>query len=285
MIEGIGLGLRYAMAEATLSRDVPGLRWLEIHPENYVQRGGRFRHVLERARDRFPLITHGLTLGFGAAEPAEDAYMRPLRAFLHEVGVPFHSEHLCFSGSGGVMVHDLLPLPYTREAVATAVQRIREAREKLELPIAIENISYYATLGSSEMTEQQLLLEILERADCKLLLDVNNVFVNSQNHGFDPRAYLDAIPAERVVQIHVAGHLVRPDKLFIDTHGAALREEVYDLLDYALRRIGPVPVLLERDQDFPDFDEIVAEIARLDAIYQRACAPSPAQAAKHAGAA
>lgn len=285
MIEGIGLGLRYAMAEATLSRDVPGLRWLEIHPENYVQRGGRFRHVLERARDRFPLITHGLTLGFGAAEPAEDAYMRPLRAFLHEVGVPFHSEHLCFSGSGGVMVHDLLPLPYTREAVATAVQRIREAREKLELPIAIENISYYATLGSSEMTEQQLLLEILERADCKLLLDVNNVFVNSQNHGFDPRAYLDAIPAERVVQIHVAGHSVRPDKLIIDTHGAALREEVYDLLDYALRRIGPVPVLLERDQDFPDFDEIVAEIARLDAIYQSACAPSPAQAAKHAGAA
>jgi uncharacterized protein (UPF0276 family) len=271
VIEGIGLGLRYAMAEATLGRDVPGLRWLEIHPENYVQRGGRFRHVLERAKARFPFITHGLTLGFGAAEPAEDAYMQPLRAFLHEMGVPFHSEHLCFSGSGGVMVHDLLPLPFTREAVSTAVQRIGEARARLELPIAIENISYYSTLGAPEMPEQEFLLEVLERADCTLLLDVNNVFVNSQNHRFDPRAYLDRIPVERVAQIHVAGHSVRPDNLIIDTHGAALREEVYDLLDYALRRIGrPVPVLLERDQDFPDFDEIVAEIARLDAIYQAA---------------
>jgi uncharacterized protein (UPF0276 family) len=270
-VEGIGIGLRYAMAEATLSRDVPGLRWLEVHPENYVARGGRFRHILERAAEKFPFATHGLTLGFGAAEPAEASYMRALREFLHGIGVPWHSEHLCFSGSGGVMVHDLLPLPFSREAVHTASARIAEARDQLELPIAIENISYYATLGSEqEMSEQDFLLEVLERADCKLLLDVNNVFVNSKNHRFDPRAYIDRIPAERVVQIHVAGHHVRPDELIIDTHGEAVRDEVFELLEYALERVGPVPVLLERDQGFPEFDEIVAEVARLDAIYQRA---------------
>jgi uncharacterized protein (UPF0276 family) len=274
-VEGIGIGLRYAMAEATLTRDVPGLRWLEIHPENYVERGGRFRHVLERAAEKFPFATHGLTLGFGAAEPAEAGYMRALRDFLHGIGVPWHSEHLCFSGSGGVMVHDLLPLPFTREAVATASARIGEARDQLELPIAIENISYYATLGRAdeqELPELELLLEVLERADCKLLLDVNNVFVNSQNHRFDPRAYIDRIPVERVVQIHVAGHHVRPDQLIIDTHGEAVRDEVFDLLEYTLQRTGPMPVLLERDQGFPEFDEIIAEVARLDAIYQRVVA-------------
>jgi uncharacterized protein (UPF0276 family) len=276
-VEGIGIGLRYAMAEATLACTAPELRWLEIHPENYVQRGGRFRHVLERAAERFSFATHGLTLGFGAAEPADDAYMRALRGLLHELSVPWHSEHLCFSGSGGAMVHDLLPLPFTREAIATAAQRIAEAQDRLELPIAVENISYYTTLGppaAQELGELDFLLEVLERADCKLLLDVNNVFVNSQNHGFDPRAYIDRIPVERVVQIHVAGHHVRADKLIIDTHGEAVREEVFDLLDHALRRTGPVPVLLERDQGFAKFEDLLDEVRRLDAIYARATSAS-----------
>jgi len=229
--------------------------------------------VLERAAEKFPFATHGLTLGFGAAEPAERSYMKALRDFLHGLSIPWHSEHLCFSGSGGVMVHDLLPLPFTHEAAENAAARISEARDQLELPIAIENISYYATLGRAdeqELGELDFLLEVLERADCKLLLDVNNVFVNSQNHGFDPRAYIDRIPVERVAQIHVAGHHVRPDKLIIDTHGEAVRDEVFELLEHTLLRTGPVPVLLERDQGFPEFEEIMAEVARLDAIYQRA---------------
>lgn len=269
-MQGIGIGLRYAMAESTLASEVAEIRWLEIHPENYVQRGGRFRQMLDAARERWPLVTHGLSMGFGAATPTEDAYMRPLRAFLHEIGAPWHSEHLCFSGAEGVMLHDLLPLPFTHEAVATAVARIVEARERLELPVAIENISYYAEAGPGEMSELEFLLEVLERADAKLLLDVNNVFVNSKNHGFDPRHYLDRIPEDRVVQIHVAGHHVRKDELIVDTHGEPVRDEVYDLLEHALRRTGPVPVLLERDQNFPPFDEIVAEVKRLDAIYRRA---------------
>jgi len=269
-IHGIGIGFRYALSRSTLECAVPEIRWLEVHPENYVQRGGRFRQQLERARARWPLVTHGLTMGFGAVEPAEQAYVGPLRDFLREIDAPWHSEHLCFSGADGVMLHDLLPLPFTREAVATAVQRIREARDRLELPIAVENISYYASAGRSEMSELDFLLEVLEGADAKLLLDVNNVFVNSKNHGFDPRAYLDRMPKERVVQIHVAGHHVRKDELILDTHGEAVRQEVYDLLEHTLRRLGPVPVLLERDQNFPPFEELVAEVKRLDEIYVRA---------------
>ena len=269
-VHGIGIGLRYALAHETLSSDAPEIRWLEIHPENYVQRGGRFRHVLERAQARYPLVTHGLTMGFGAAEPAEAAYVEPLRAFLHELRVPWHSEHLCFSSADGVMLHDLMPLPFTREAVRTAIARVRETRDRLELEIALENISYYADCGKPEMSELEFLLEVVEGADAKLLLDVNNVFVNSKNHGFDPYAYLDRIPKERVVQIHVAGHHVREDQLIIDTHGEPLREEVYALLEHALGRIGEVPVLLERDQNFPAFAELLAEVKRLHAIYERA---------------
>jgi uncharacterized protein (UPF0276 family) len=269
-VEGIGIGFRYAMARGTLECDVPEIGWLEIHPENYVQRGGRFRHMLERAAERWPIVTHGLTMGFGAVEPVEDAYMRPLRAFLHEQRVPWHSEHLCFSGADGVMLHDLMPLPFTREAVRTAIERIREARDRLELEIALENISYYAPCGQAELPELDFLLEVLEGADAKLLLDVNNVFVNSKNHGFDPHAYIDRIPAQRVVQLHVAGHFVRDDALIIDTHGEAVRDEVYDLLEYTLRRLGKVPVLLERDQNFPPFEELVAEVKRLHGIYERA---------------
>jgi uncharacterized protein len=269
-VHGIGIGYRFAMAESTLASQVEEIRWLEVHPENYVERGGRFRQALDRARERWPFVTHGLTMGFGAVEPAEDSYVKPLKAFLHDLKVPWHSEHLCFSGADGVMLHDLLPLPLTREAVATAVQRIREARDRLELPIAIENISYYAEAGQSEMSELEFLLEVLERADCKLLLDVNNVYVNSRNHRFDPQRYIDRMPKERVVQIHVAGHHVRKDDLIIDTHGEPVRDEVYDLLEYTLRRVGRVPVLLERDQNFPPFAELVAEVKRLDAIYRRA---------------
>lgn len=269
-VKGIGLGYRQAIAQSTLEHAIPEIAWLEIHPENYVGRGGRFRHYLERARERFPIVTHGLSMGFGAAEPAEASYVDALRAFLRTHHVPWHSEHLCFSGVAGVMLHDLLPLPWTREAVSVAVARIREARDRLELPIAVENISYYAQAGQAEMAEVDFMLEVLERADALLLLDVNNVFVNARNHGFDARSYIDRMPKHRIVQLHVAGHFVREDALIIDTHAEAVREEVYELLEYTLRRIGPVPVLLERDANFPRWEELMAEVRRLHAIYSRA---------------
>jgi uncharacterized protein (UPF0276 family) len=269
-IRGIGIGLRQALAARLFESEVPEIRWLELHPENYVGRGGRFRHVLDQARERWPLVTHGLTMGYGAVEPAEPGYVAALQRFLHEQRVPWHSEHLCFTGSDGVFLHDLLPLPCSEQAIDVAVRRVRETRERLELPVAIENISYYAHPAPPEMPEVEFLTRVLEESDALLLLDVNNVFVNSVNHGFDPRAYIAGLPAQRVVQIHVAGHTVRPDRLLIDTHGEALRDEVYDLLEFALQRVGEVPVLLERDQNFPPFEELVAEVQRLDSIYRRA---------------
>jgi uncharacterized protein (UPF0276 family) len=269
--QGIGLGLRQTIAEALFeTHDLPELTFLELHPENYIHRGGRFAVMLERASERWPLLTHGLTLGLGAVEPAEPNYVRALKALLDRIEAPWHSEHLCFSSADGVMLHDLLPLPFRRDAVNTAIARIRELRDGLGRPVALENVSYYAHPGTPEMSEIDFLLEVLEGADAKLLLDVNNVFVNSANHHFDPYRFVDALPAERVVQIHVAGHSARADGLIIDTHGEAVRDEVYALLEHALRRIGPVPVLLERDQSFPAFAELAQEVRRLDRIYTRA---------------
>jgi uncharacterized protein len=271
-VTGVGLGLRQGLADALFAAELPELKFVEVHPENYVRRGGRFRALLERARERWPLLTHGLTLGFGAVEPAEREYVGELREFLNGIRAPWHSEHLCFSSVDGVMLHDLLPLPLREEAADTAVARIRELQAALDVPVALENVSYYAHPGHAQCSEIEFVLDVLDRSGAKLLLDVNNVFVNARNHGFDAYAYLDRIPAERVVQIHVAGHSVRPDGLLLDTHGNAVRDEVYQLLEHALRRVGPVPVLLERDQNFPDFSELADEVRRLHAIYERATA-------------
>jgi uncharacterized protein (UPF0276 family) len=269
-VRGVGLGLRQSLADALFAADLPELKFVEVHPENYVRRGGRFRTLLARARERWPVLTHGLTLGFGAVEPAEPEYVKQLGEFLRGIEAPWHSEHLCFSSVDGVMLHDLLPLPLQPEAADTAVHRICELQEQLGVPVAVENVSYYAHPGRAHCTEIDFLLDVLERADARLLLDVNNVFVNAKNHGFDPYAYIDRIPIERVVQIHVAGHSVRDDGLLLDTHGTAVRAEVYQLLEHALRRVGPVPVLLERDQNFPDFAELSEEVRKVHAIYERA---------------
>lgn len=270
-LNGIGVGFRYAIAEELLAADLPQLRWLEVHPENYVDRGGRFRYRLDQARERYPLATHGLTLGFGATAAADPSYVTALRRFLREIRTPFHSEHLCFCGSDGAMLHDLLPLPFSAEAVDNASHRIQELRSQLELPLALENISYYAHPGGApEMDEAEFIQQVVKAADAHLLLDVNNVWVNSQNHGFDPRAFIDRLPLSRVIQIHVAGPTIRPDGLIIDTHGEAVRDECYELLEYTLRKTGPRPVLLERDQNFPPFAVLSAEITRLAEIYQRA---------------
>lgn len=272
-VHGVGIGLRQALAEPLLaSAPAPELRFIELHPENYVQRGGRFRSMLERAQARWPVLTHGLTLGVGAVEPFERQYVQTLKRFLAEIKAPWHSEHLCFSSPDGVMMHDLLPLPFRREAVTVAVARIRELRDALECPIAIENVSYYAHPGEAEMSEADFLLEVLERADAKLLLDVNNVFVNCRNHQQDALRFLEQMPMERVVQLHVAGHSRHKSGLIIDTHGEAVRDEVFALLEHVLMLKGPVPVLLERDQNFPSFDELSAELRRIDAIYQRVMA-------------
>jgi hypothetical protein len=271
-VNGIGLGLRMELGEEMLERVPAEVRWVEVHPENYIRRGGLFPSLLRRARERWPVVTHGLTMCFGAVEPVEREYMEPLRAFLHEVETPWHSDHMCFAGVDGVFAHDLLPLPFNESSLETLTRRITEARDFLDREIAFENVSYYAPSSASETDEASFTAALLERADCKMLLDVNNVYVNSRNHGFDPRAWIDRIPPERVVQLHVAGHFVRDDELRIDTHAEDVCDDVYELLDHTLRRMGPKPVLLERDGNFPPLDELLAQVRRLTAIYDRATA-------------
>lgn len=284
-VEGVGLGLRHDLAEELFERAPDEVRWLEIHPENYVRRGGRFALNLERAMERWALVPHGLSLCFGTTDHFDPAYLRELRTLLDRIDAPWYSDHLCFAGSAGVYLHDLLPLPFRRESIDVAAARVREVQDALGRPVAIENVSYYADPAPRTMEEPDFVLEVLEAADCKLLLDVNNVFVNSINHRFDPKAYIDRIPPERVVQIHVAGHFTRKDGIIIDTHGEPVCEGVYDLLEHTLERLGPVPVLLERDQSIPPLDILLAEVRRLNDIYDRATGAFASRAELHTEAA
>jgi uncharacterized protein (UPF0276 family) len=269
-VAGIGLGLRYDLATELLRRHPKSVAWVEIHPENYIDRGGRYQEMLELAREQWPVVTHGLSTCLGSVEPFDARYLKALGAFLKGLEIPWHSEHLCLGGVDDRFFHDLLPLPFTEEAAQIASKRLTEVRDAIGIPLALENVSYYAPQGTDGLAEADFVVEVLERADAKLLLDVNNIYVNSRNFGFDPKAYIDKIPTERVVQIHVAGHFVRDDGLRIDTHGEPVPDDVYELLDYALRKVGPVPVLLERDNNVPRLDELLSEVDELWTIYRSA---------------
>ena len=272
-VSGIGIGLRFDLATELLESRPNSIHWLEIHPENYVCRGGRYLEMLEAARSEWPVVTHGLSSCLGASEPFDAGYLADLGAFLSAVEVPWHSEHLCLGAVDNRFFHDLLPLPFTEEAAAISVDRLVQARDAIDRPMAFENVSYYAPQSNDGLDEVHFVNEVLERADAKLLLDVNNVFVNSQNFGFDARAYIDAIPAERVVQIHVAGHELRHDGLRIDTHGEPIPSPVYELLRHTLRKTGPVPVLLERDTNIPPLNELLQEVDELWSVYRDATRP------------
>jgi uncharacterized protein len=267
---GVGLGLRWALVEDILERPPPELSFIEVAPENYMRRGGRFPAALASCAERWPILTHGLVMSLGGTDPLDAAYLSTLRRFLADVRAPWHSDHLCFGVVGGAALHDLLPLPFTREAAAHVAERVMRATDALGVPMAVENISYYAHPGPAEMDEADFVNEVVRRSGCALLLDVNNVYVNAQNHRFDARAMIAKMPLDRVVQIHVAGHDDSNERLIIDTHAEPLKDEVYDLLAFALSRTGPVPVLLERDDNFPEWSELSAEIARLDGIVRRA---------------
>jgi uncharacterized protein (UPF0276 family) len=238
-----------------------------------MRRGGYFPAALERISERYRFLTHGLTLSLGAVDPFDQAYMRELGDFIAGTGTPFHSDHLCFSGGGGRMLHDLLPLPLSRAAARHAAARIREAQDRLGLPFAIENITHYLIPGAPLISEAEFIGEVLDQSAAKLLLDVNNVYVNAQNYGFDPIAFLSQLPLDRVVQLHVAGHTrSEEDGVIIDTHGADMISPVLDLCAWVIERTGPLPVVLERDHNLPSFDDLLAEVARVEAAYARGLA-------------
>lgn len=264
---GIGLGLRRELADETLAA-ANHIDWLEFVPENYMQLGGMAKERLKAALDVYPLVSHGVNLSIGTTDELNDDYLKQMKALLDVVDSPWWSDHLCFTSIDKKYMHDLLPLPFTKEAVKHVAQRIKYVQSYVGRPFLIENISYYMEMPGSEMTDAQFLAEVLEAADCGLMLDVNNVYVNSLNHQFDPFDYLKQIPLERTVQMHVAGHK-RIGDYVIDTHGAAMVQPVYDLLAYVLGKTEVKAVLLERDQNFPDFKELTDELDKIRAVAAR----------------
>lgn len=271
---GVGLGLRWAFLDEVAEGGAPAsLRFFEISPENYMRRGGSIPTALRTVAERYPLLSHGLMINVGGTTPLDPVYLAQLRAFVHDMRVPWHSDHLCWTGSDGAILHDLLPLPHDEQAVRRCVEQIGRIQDALGLPFAVENISYYL-VPAGGLTEVELLCEVLERADCGLLLDVNNVQVNADNHGFDAAAFIDALPLHRVVQLHVAGGERRPalDGLVIDTHGTDVSPRVQALMARVVERIGEVPVIYERDHDIPPLSELGRQVAALQAVYDAALA-------------
>jgi uncharacterized protein (UPF0276 family) len=274
---GVGLGLRWDFLEEIVDGPALPLDFLEVSPENYMRRGGYYPAQLEQLVGRYPLVTHGLTLSIGASSEPDPAYLAELEREIARTHSPFHSDHLCFSSAGARMFHELLPLQHCRETITRVADRVGRVQDMLGVPFALENITYYLHPGRPELSELDFINGVLSRSDAGLLLDVNNVYVNSLNHGFDPYAFIRGLDLKRVVEIHVAGHSQRPSGLVIDTHGAPLVDPVFDLLAYTLARTGPVPVLLERDNDIPPLAELLREVGALRAVYDASTGGAPQQ--------
>jgi hypothetical protein len=273
---GVGLGLRRPHLEAVARGEGAGVPFWETCPENLLGEGGAHHRWAEAILGRDPVLTHGLAISLGGFDPWDAAYLRDLSALLVRAGTPWHSEHLCFTSVDGSCLHDLLPLPFTRDAARHAVARARDLQARLPVPLALENITYYAPLGPGEMDEADFITEVLEGADVGWLLDINNVYVNALNFGFDPRAWLARMPLHRVVQMHIAGHR-RVGEMTLDTHGAPVLPAVAGLMAWVLQRLGrPIPVLLERDCNIPSLEELLAERAWLQSVHDGALIPEAA---------
>jgi len=273
---GIGLGLRSELARETFAHSGE-IDFVEIAPENYIEIGGAARERLEETLEKFPIITHGLCLSIGSTDPLNLDYLARLKNLLDEINAPWWSDHLSFSSVNNVYIHDLLPLPFTREAIKHVVERIKRVQDYVQRPFLLENISFYMYMPDCEMPETEFISEIVEKADCGLLLDVNNVIVNSINLNFDAEKFVDELPLERVLQIHLAGHK-RIGEYVIDTHGSPIIDPVYQLLDYVLQRTQVKGIMIERDQNFPCFSEILGELKQLRDIAERNKQFAPAQA-------
>ena len=254
---GVGIGLRIPHYQHILERR-PVVDWFEIISENFMAEGGRPRAVLEQILDQYRVVQHGVSMYLGSADPLDREHLARLKALARRTRTPWLSDHLCWGSVDGRYTHDLLPMPYTWEAVRVTAAKLRQAQDTLEVPVIVENVSSYAEFHASEMTEWEFLAEVVERADCGILLDVNNIYVSSRNHGFDPFVYLDAVPAGRVAQIHIAGHS-KFEKYVLDTHDHPVLDRVWDLYERAIERCGPTATLLEWDDRIPSFDEVHAE--------------------------
>ncbi len=255
---GYGLGLRVDHYEEILDNH-PRIDWFEAMSENYMIPGGRPLHYLRRIRERYPVVMHGVSLSIGSSDPLNRDYLKKLKELAATVSPAWISDHLCWTGVEKTNLHDLMPLPYTEEALTHVADRVSEVQDFLGRRILLENVSSYVTFHDSSLTEWEFLSEIARRADCLILLDVNNVYVSSHNHHFDPLDYLRGVPANRVQQFHLAGHQ-RQGELIIDTHDAPIIDPVWKLYEQAIERFGFVTTMIERDDQIPPLSELIAEL-------------------------
>ena len=266
---GFGLGLRTEHYADFLGAPQP-VDWLEIISDNFLVPGGRPLVVLDQIRERYPLAMHGVSLSIGASDGLDMDYLAALKKLARRVNPLWVSDHLCWTGVQGKNTHDLLPLPYNEQALRHVVRQIRQVQDFLERPLLIENVSSYVSFTDSTLSEWEFLSAVCEEADCLLLLDVNNIYVSSFNHGFDPLTYLHAIPPGRVQQIHLAGHSHNVDHI-IDTHDHPVADPVWDLYRAACRHFGPVATMIERDDHIPPLPELLEELAQARSIAASAC--------------
>jgi uncharacterized protein len=255
---GFGLGLRVEHYAAILETR-PAVDWFEILSENYLVPGGKPFHYLDRIRADYPMAMHGVSLSIGSSDPLNLDYLKQLKTLAERIEPAWLSDHLCWTGINGTNLHDLLPLPYTEAAIEHVAARVRQVQDYLGRQILLENVSSYVSYRQSAMSEWEFVRAIVERADCLLLLDVNNIYVSGFNHAFDPRAYLEGIPVERVRQFHLAGHS-HHGHYIVDTHDHPVIDPVWDLYAHALRRFGPISTMIERDDNIPPLPELLAEL-------------------------
>jgi len=261
---GIGVGLRVPHYNHILKRK-PVVDWFEIISENYMVDGGPPLATLDRILEQYKVVQHGVSMYFGSVDPPNREQLKRLKALVHRTKTPWFTDHLCWGSVDGRYTHDLLPMPYTIEAAKITARNIRQVEDFIEVPIAVENVSSYAEFHVSEMTEWEFLNEVVERADCGIILDVNNIYVSSRNHEFNPFDYLNAVDPARIAQIHIAGHS-KFEKYILDTHDHPVIDPVWRLYAHAIERFGPTATLLEWDDRIPPFDEVHAE-ARKAARY------------------
>jgi len=283
---GAGVGYRAAWHDSFLGEDSPRVSWVEVITENFLPDRGTdtlFIQNLRQLRERFPVALHGVSLSLASAEPLNPEYLKQLAWLEREIEPWLVSDHLCWTGVGGENLFDLLPFPFSKEALGLVAEKIQRVQELLRRPLAVENITYYSRPAGNEMGEEQFLNELARTTGCRFLLDLNNIYVNSVNHGLEPRDYLRRLDLRHVAQVHLAGHARTASGLLLDTHGAPVAEEVWNLYSWFQERAGILPTMIERDENIPEWEVLAAEVARLASIQEkgarrespRVAAPSP----------
>jgi len=264
LVHGAGLGLRRSFLDEALASPLKNVDFYEVAPENWMTLGGKLGKQFKAMTERHPFVCHGLSLSIGSTDPLDEDFVTNLKSFMREHKIKFYSEHLSYCSNDGHL-YDLMPIPFTEEAVHHVAQRIQRVQDILEQKIAIENVSYYAAPGQ-EMSEIDFFNAVIEEANCDVLLDVNNIYVNSVNHNYDAEQFLQAIPAQRISYAHIAGHYVEAEDFLVDTHGAGIIDPVWQLLEKAYALYGAFPTLLERDFNIPSVAELLSEVSTIQTL-------------------